>query len=102
MSSSVHVDNKGKDILILGKGPIHWLHGTTSTAESLYSINFTQSRKGFALSLHYDESNIFLFANATKIYQPKAKYSEIKHYSLRLGNVSKHFTTNYTKKTKEL
>ena len=61
-----------------------------------------QSRKGFALSLHYDESSIFLFANATKIYQPKAKYSEIKNYSLRLGNVSKLFITNNTKKTKEL
>ena len=33
MTSSVHVDNKKKDILILGKGPIQGLDGTTLTAE---------------------------------------------------------------------
>ena len=32
MSSSVHVDNKGKDILILGEGPTQELDGTTLTA----------------------------------------------------------------------
>ena len=33
-----------------------------------------------------------LFANATKIYQFKAKSSEIKDYALCLGNISKSFT----------
>ena len=33
MSSSVHVDSKKKDILILGKGPTQKLDGTTLTAE---------------------------------------------------------------------
>ena len=28
MSSSVHIDNKGKDILIFGKGPIRGLDDT--------------------------------------------------------------------------
>ena len=41
MSSSVHVDSKGKDTLILGEG----LDGITFTAEAKYPINFTQSRK---------------------------------------------------------
>ena len=31
----------------------------------------------------------FLFVNATRIYQFKAKYSEIKKYHLYLGNISK-------------
>ena len=31
MSSSVHIDNKGKDILILGEGPTQGLHDTTLT-----------------------------------------------------------------------
>ena len=31
---------------------------------------------------------IFLFVNATKVYQFKAKNSEIKDYALCLGNVS--------------
>ena len=34
MSSSVHVDNKGKDILTLGKGPTQGLDDTTLTAEA--------------------------------------------------------------------
>ena len=32
MNSSIHVDNKGKDILILGKEPTQRLHGATFTA----------------------------------------------------------------------
>ena len=34
MSSSVHVDNKGKDILILGEKPTQGLDDTTLTAEA--------------------------------------------------------------------
>ena len=51
------------------------------------------------LSLHYDESNSFLFVNAVKMYQFKAKDSKIKPYSLGLGNISKDFTLNNMKKT---
>ena len=40
MSSSAHIDNKKKDILILRKGPIQGLEHTL-TAEKMYSINFT-------------------------------------------------------------
>ena len=40
-----------------------------------------------------------LFVNAMKIYQLKAKNSEIKPYSLCLGNISKDFTANNMKKT---
>ena len=39
MSSSAHVDNKKKDILILGKGPTQGLEHTL-TDERMYSINF--------------------------------------------------------------
>ena len=94
MSSSVHIDNKNKDILILGEG----LDDTALTAEAKYHINFTQPRKRFVLSLHYNESNNFLFVNATKIYEFKAKVSEIKDYILRLGNISKDFAINNMKK----
>ena len=38
------------------------------------------------------------FVNATKIYQFKAKDSEIKDYAPCLGNVSKDFTINNMKK----
>ena len=73
MSSSVHFDNKNKDISILGKGPIQRLYDITLTAEAKYLINFTQSEKRFALSLHYNGRNSLLFVNATKIYQFKEK-----------------------------
>ena len=74
MSSSVHVDNKGKYILILGKGPTQGLVDTTLTSEAKYPINFTQSGKRFVLSLHYNGSNSILFVNVTEIYQFKAKH----------------------------
>ena len=73
-SSLVHIDNKGKNILILGKGITQGLNNSTLVAETQYSINFTRS----GISLNYNGSNSFLFVNATKIYQFKAKDSEIK------------------------
>ena len=45
-SSSAHVDNKKKDILILGNGPTQGLEHTL-TAEKMYSIDFTMTRKKF-------------------------------------------------------
>ena len=90
----MHVDNKNKNILILGKGPTEGLDDNTLTAEDIYPINFSQPNKRFVLSLHYNGSNSFLFVNATKIYQFKAKNSEIKYYTLCLGNISKYFTIN--------
>ena len=36
MTSSVHVDNKKKDILIIGKGPTQGLGEHSLTAEKLY------------------------------------------------------------------
>ena len=46
MSSFPHIDNKRKDILILGKGPTQELEHTL-TAETLYSINFTIEIQNF-------------------------------------------------------
>ena len=92
------MDNKGKDILILGEGPTQGLDDTTLTAEAIYPINFTQQSNRFVLSLRYNLSNSFLFVNATKINQFKAKNSEIKNYALCLGNISKEFTINNIKK----
>ena len=59
MSSSAHVDNNEKDILILGKGPTQGLEHTL-TAEKMYSIHFTVTNKKFCLSLHYNGANIYL------------------------------------------
>ena len=68
MSSSVRIDEKNNDVLILGEGLTQGLDDTTLIAEGIYPINFTQSRKRFVLSPHYDGSNSFLFVNAKKKY----------------------------------
>ena len=57
MSSSVHIDNKKKDALILGKGPTNVLNDTMLTAEKEYFINFTEHQKKFRLSLYYNGVN---------------------------------------------
>ena len=74
MSSSTHIDNKKKDIFVLGKGPTQRLEHTL-TAEKMYSINFTVTKKKFCLSILYNGANSYLFVNGTEIYKFKAKYS---------------------------
>ena len=64
MSSSAHIDNKKKDILILGKGPTQGLEHTL-TAEKMYSINFIVKKQKLCLSLHYNRANSYLFINGT-------------------------------------
>ena len=50
MSSSAHINNKKKDILVLGNGPTQGFENTL-TAEKMYSLNFTEKKKKFCLSL---------------------------------------------------
>ena len=69
----MHINNKEKDILILAEGPTDELDDTTLKTEPKYAINFTQSRKIFVLSLHFNRSNCFLFVNATKVYRFKVR-----------------------------
>ena len=79
MTSALYIDNKKKDIKILGKGPTQGLDDTTLTAEAQYSITFSRSNRKCCSSLHYyNGSNSFLFVNATKIYQFKVKDSKTK------------------------
>ena len=88
MSSSSHINNKKKDILILGKGPTQRLKHTLA-AEKLYSIHFIKQNTKFCLSLHYNGANIYLFVNGIEIIKFKAKDSEIATYPLRLENIFK-------------
>ena len=87
MSSSVHVDNKNRDNVILGKGAAQRLNDTKLTVEDKYPFNFTQRNKRLLLSLHYNLINSFLFVNATKMYKFSAKNSEMKDYTVCLGNI---------------
>ena len=67
MSSALRINNKDKDILILGKGSTSMLDYITWTAEAEYSINFTKQGKKFCVSLHYNGRNIHVFVNRLEI-----------------------------------
>ena len=68
MSLSVHIDNKKQDILILGIGSMQGLNDTMLSAEAQYPI---------CLFLFFIMESI-VFYHTTKMYQFKAKDSEIK------------------------
>ena len=99
MSSWTNLDNKWKDILILGKGPTQGLGEHSLSAEKIDSINFTKVDTKFCLSLHYNGANSYLFVNGTEIHKFLAKDSMIVPNNLCLGNVSKDFSASNMKKT---
>ena len=45
INSPVHIDNNKKDVLTLGEDLTQGLDGTALTAEKMYLINFTETRK---------------------------------------------------------
>ena len=99
-SSSAHINNKKKDILILG--PKQGLEHTI-TAEKMYSINFTVTKKKsvwdcITIVICFG-ANSYLFTNGTEIYKFKAKDSEIVATPLCLGNISKDWSLDNMKKT---
>ena len=98
MSSSTNIDNRKKDISILGKGPTQGLEHTLS-AEKMYSINFKVTGKKFYLSLHYNGANSHLFVNGTEIIKSKVKDFEIVATPLCLGNILKDWSVDIMKKT---
>ena len=65
LSSSTHIDDKKKDILILGKGPTQGLEDTL-TAEKMYSINFTVTKMKFCLNLHCNGANSYCLSMVQK------------------------------------
>ena len=85
--------------MILGKGPTQGLEHALS-AEEMYSTNFTVTGKKTCLSLHYNGANSYLFVNGTEIIKFKAKDSEIVATPLCLGNISKDWSVDNTKKKK--
>ena len=86
-----------KSILVLGIGPTQGLEHAL-TAEKMYSITFTVTKKKFCLSLHYNGANSYLFVNVIEIYKFKAKDSQIVASPLYLGNISKDWSTDNMKK----
>ena len=82
-----------KYILVLGKGPTKGLEHTLS-AEKMYSINFTVTRKRFCFSLHYNETNSYLFVKGIEIHKFKAKDSDIVPTLSCVWNISKDWSVD--------
>ena len=99
MNVSIHVDNKGKEILILGKGPTHGLGKHSLTADKIYLINFTEYSKKFCLSLHYNGATSYLFVKGKEIHKFKAKDSEIVATLLSLATISEDWSVGNVKET---
>ena len=100
----MYIDNKNRNILVLGQEPTQDLNNTTITTDAKYPFNFIKLEFALrsVLSTHYNYSKSFLFINATKIYWFKAKGSKIKPYWLSLGNISRDFTVNKKNRAAEL
>ena len=81
------------------EGPTQALGEHSLTAENMYSVNFTVTRKKFCLSLHYNGPNSYLFANGTEIIKFKAKNSEIVATPLCQGNISNKWSVDNMKIT---
>ena len=99
MIPSTKIDNNGKDILILGKGPTQGLGENSLSAKKMYLIDFTKVNTKFCLSLHYNAANSYLFVNGTEIHEFAAKDFMIFPYNLCLGDVSKDFSASNMKET---
>ena len=70
MSFFAHIDNKKKDIIVLGKEPTQGLEHTLS-AQKIYTINFTVTKKELFLSLYYNAANSYLFLMVQKFINVK-------------------------------
>ena len=73
MSSFVYIDNKNRDILILGEGSTQGLYDTILTAVAKYPINFTQPRKRFVLTSIIMEATVSYLLMLQKYIKSKQK-----------------------------
>ena len=88
MISSKKIDNRKREILILGKGRMQGLEHTRSD-EKMYTIDFTEKNKIYCLSLHYNKENSYVFVNGTEVIKFKSKDSEyimLRKYLKRLAS----------------
>ena len=90
MSSSAHIDNKEKVIVILGDSLTRGFDDTT------YPIFYLQK---ISLSVLYHGTSRYFFLNGVEIIKFKSKDSENKAFLLCLRNVSKDFSFDDNKDT---
>ena len=77
MSSSIHVDNKKKDILILDESPMQGLDDTKLTAEKMYYINFTEHNKKFIWICIIKDQIVIYLVMVLKFINLKQKFLKL-------------------------
>ena len=77
---------------MLGEGPTDDINGSIGKVENTFSINSTNAKTKFCVSLDHNGDNTYLFVNEKKIYKFKAsnKYVDFQ-IQFCLGNISKEF-----------
>ena len=80
------------NLLVLGEGPTNGINGSIGAIEKKFSINFSETRTKFFLSLLDSGSNSYLFVNGKEIYKFKADH-EIVNFPTQfcLGSLSNKF-----------
>ena len=77
--------------MVSGDGPAYEINGSFSAAEEKLSINFSEAKTKFSLSLHCNRDNNYLYVNKTQIHKFRA-HDNIRWYMFCLGSVLKLFT----------
>ena len=90
MANSKNVNNKTKDVLVLGHGLIQKIDDATIYAEKMYSPNLTGASKTFCLSLYYNGDDSYLFVNGKEVIKYKSRKQSVVG-KLSLGNISAGF-----------
>ena len=98
MSSSVHATNRANHIYLMGTGLTQGINDTTIYAEKNFYRNFTDFGKKFALSLHYNGDNSYLFVNGRQELKFKVKTDQLVKEKLCIGNLSDQWTTSESEK----
>ena len=80
-------------------GFVQGIKNTTLYAEKTYSQNLTAVNKKFAMSLHYNGDDSYLFVNGKQELKFKAKDDQIVKEILCLGNISDDWTAANAQKT---
>ena len=82
MNSSVHIDNKKKDMLVFGKRPTQGFEHTL-TAETMNSINFTVTNKNFRWACITMEQTFICLSMVPKFTNLKEKVLKLQqlHYA---------------------
>ena len=80
------------NFLVLGEGPTNDINGSIGAIEKKFSINFSETRTKFFLSLHDNGGNSYLFVNGKEIYKFKAD-NKIVNFRTQfcLGSLSNKF-----------